>query len=246
MPEKKEETVWDLLTLTGMTLREAYARIDADLGPDAYKKLGGSGGGKELTDIKSPYVYECMAECFGPIGLGWGFDLREHEYLGVRHYKAKSGRDMTEHGASATVDCWYAIQSPEGPMAQTSYKVFIGTATGGAKNSERNYAESGAITNAIGKCLSFLGVQRHIYKESDPTVYESPEEEEQRERLSIRFQHMMDVLDTYETDEKKLEVGAALGNPSNRNKALEAFVALEESERVRIELLAVGAEEITK
>jgi hypothetical protein len=230
---KKVENVWEAAkTLTGITLGEAYARIDADLGAKAYSEI--ATGGKKLTDIKPPYVYEMMSELFGPLGIGWGYELLEHEYIGSRQYKAQSGKTITEHGASATVRCWYAL---EGGVVIT-----IGSMTGGSKNSERNYAESGAITNAIGKCLSMFGVQRHIYKNEEATVYENPDEADEKAKLSQRFDEMMVRLDRPEKLEQKLEVSHALGDPKNRNQALMAFLAMDEDKRVVCELLSIGEE----
>ena len=150
--------IWNAKTLADITLAEAYKRIDRDLGKGAYSPV--TIGGRSFTDIKPPYVYDLMAECFGPLGIGWGFEVTENEYLGTRSYKAKSGNDIVEHGCRAAIVVW--VKTADGHTATW------GPVSGGSKNSERVYAESGAITNAIGKSLSFFGVQRHIYKNGSP------------------------------------------------------------------------------
>ena len=217
--------IWEEQTLTGITLGEAYKRIDKDLGKDAYKEM--RIGNAMFTDIKPPFVYEILSECFGPCGIGWGFDVHDIEYLGTRQYKAKSGRTVTEHGARCTATVWYAREDGS--------QVTWGPVPGSAKNEERGYAESGCVTNAIGKAFSFLGVQRHIYKNSEPVTQT---EEEAEHDAEAEFARMATLAKDNSTGDA---VMAALG-VAKKADAKAAFVAADEATRQEVWAAANGLE----
>ena len=233
------ESIWDKLTQTGITLAEAYKRLDRDLGKTAYKPV--KIGGKEFTDIQPPYVYEVLAECFGPCGIGWGFEVEQVEYLGSRSYKSKSGNDVTEHGASAMVRVWYALSDAD--------RYSWGPVPGGAKNSERAYAASGAVTNAIGKAFSFLGVQRHIYKNGAPDqtyLGDEPKGDENAEPLpdapAVPYKDAFDTLRaTAELKGTKAKLAKAMNDPKNYAEGLERYVAMSDAERKVLERIAEGS-----
>lgn len=227
MSEDKR-TVWDRQTLTGKSLREVYAEIDKHMGDTAYKPV--TIGGQSFTDIKPPYVYELMSDLFGPLGIGWGFEVTSAEYIGFRTYKSKSGKDATEHSAAACVAPWYRL-------ADSEERYCWGPVTGGAKNSERQYAESGAITNALSKALSFLGVQRHIYKDSDPTMQPA---EEEAAKLKAAYS---DLITTAKQSGNDAALKSAMGDPADGRAAFAIFEAASEAERSAWRVVAqTGAE----
>ena len=151
--QPKTTTIWDRKTLTGKTLAEVYSAIDADLGKGAYAGIFGT----NLTDIKPPFVYELLTECFGPCGIGWGYDVLSSEYQGSEEKTSKKGREYVEFYATARVVNWYRLPDDESP-------VLVPESVGGSANEVRHYAMQGAITNAVGNGWSRFGVQRHIYK----------------------------------------------------------------------------------
>ena len=170
MTQARDVPYWERKTMTGLSLKEVYAKIDEDMGPRAYSAVTGTG--KALTDIKPPFVYELLTECFGMAGDGWGYDLVDSEYIGFQtKHSETSNRDYDLHDARARVILWYIYLDDEGGAA----KCTLGEMVGGSSNETRQYAEQGAITNAIGKGLSMLGVQRHIYKNETPDGQPAPD-----------------------------------------------------------------------
>ena len=173
MATASTKTVWDALTLTGISLAEVYAAIDCDLGTNAYKDFTGTGGFRG-TDIKPPFVYEVLADCFGPCGIGWGFEVKELTYVGSRTYKTQAGKERVAHYAGCRILPWYRL-AEAAPFSDETGRVELPESTGGSENAERQYAEQGAITNALGKALSYLGMQRHIYKNEPAPEAVEPE-----------------------------------------------------------------------
>lgn len=217
---KKPSTVWDKLTLAGMTLADAYREIDRHMDDKAYKPV--TIGGRQFTDIKPNWMYELIDECFGPCGIGWGFDVTSREYIGFRTYTSKSNKEVTEHAASADVLLWYILAD--------GTRGAYGPVPGGAKNSERQYAESGAVTNAVGKALSFMGAQRHIYKNADPAGTE-PEFD-----AAAEFKRLMTLAKDNETiDAVKERLGA-----EDVKAALAIYSAMSDEERGVLEVIAMG------
>lgn len=226
---EKPASVWDRKTLTGLTLKDALAQLDRDMGKAAYKPVKAQG--RTFTDIHPHHSYALLDEVFGPLGIGWGFTVEQLEYVGFRTYKSKtSGNEITEHIACATVRCWYVLD--DGTRAEW------GPVPGGSKNGERNYAEQGAVTNAVGKGFSFLGLQRHVYKNEPAPEVETRITDEPMPDVTAQWAV---VVAGYKTSaERKGRVMAALGNPASGAEALGVFAGKSEAERGLIEKLAKG------
>lgn len=224
---------WHRKTLTGMTLEDAYSKMDAKLDAKAYKPV--KIGGQNFTDIKPPYVYEMMTDIFGPLGIGWGFETTEQTYVGSRTYKSSSNREVTEHYATAAVVPWYRL-------ADSDERFSWGPVPGGAKNSERNYAESGAVTNALGKALSFLGAQRHIYKDADPTA--PPVDADDDPPAYLEFMETAEQLIADARKNKTVEALKKATDGASGVKSLAAqLAAMSEAERTAVAAAAAGSVE---
>lgn len=148
-------------TITGVLLEEAIKRLDQQLEPGAYKEIrGGKGQKLGLTDINPGYVPPVMTSIFGAFGFGWGFDVVED---GVELVKVErnNGYIDDEWRAFAKVSCWYRL-APANDMSNT-FIVKLPTIPGASANSQREWATKGAITNALGTSLFFLGWQASVY-----------------------------------------------------------------------------------
>ncbi len=113
-------------------------------------------GGTQLTAIDPIYRAMRMTEIFGPAGQGWSYNLE------------RSWRE--EFDGRSYVFCQVSLQymSPA-----TSETCIIGPYIGGSLASvdpEESYKS--AITDALGKCMSLLGLAADVYagKHTVPTV----------------------------------------------------------------------------
>ena len=210
----------EFTTLTGLTWEQVYERINANMGKKAYSKVP---GGANLTDIKPAYTYDLLTEVFGSFGIGWGYTVISHEYVGS---KEKNG--YATHYATATVSPWFATVE--------NGRVDLPHSVGGSDNSIRHYAESGAITNAIGKGFQPLGVQRWVYMNEDaPTV--TPETTADDAEIKAEFE---EILARAKKNDRLDPVIASLGSPKGRRAAFEAYVGLDKGKRIIVSATASG------
>lgn len=146
-------------TLTGKPLLAAFAELNKQLEPNAYKEItGGKGGKLGLTDIKPAYLPEQLLELFGPYGWGWGFDLLEMKTID-RQAKRSAGYEETEYVSTCKIAAWFRFDV-EGSIQKSD--AMIGT--GGSDNTQIEWAEKGAITSALGTAWFFAGYQLDVYK----------------------------------------------------------------------------------
>ena len=148
-------------TLNGILIDEAIKRLDAQLDAGAYKEIrGGKGQKLGLTDINPGYVPPVMTEIFGPFGFGWGFDVVE-DGVDLVKVERNNGYIDDEWRAHCKVSAWYRL-APENDMTNT-FIVKLPAIPGASANSQREWATKGAITNALGTSLFFLGWQASVY-----------------------------------------------------------------------------------
>ncbi len=151
----------DYRTLTGIPLAEAFAKLDAQLPPGAYKAIsGGRAGAIGLTDINPGYLPGVLLGLFGPLGVGWGFNVEKLESDAYRQ-TLRSGEVVDAWRATCRLHIWYAYEHGQ----RLSVQVAKGpTIPGGSDNSEREWAEKGAVTNALGTAWFFAGYQLSVYQ----------------------------------------------------------------------------------
>lgn len=141
----------DLFTHNGYVVEEALRRLDDPLPERAYRELGG-GKGKAagLTDISPAYQLEMLSKYFGPVGIGWGYN--ELEYSFVDGY------------ASMKLELWYKVYEFDGAKLQVAGTVNWTARGGNSNQGNKEWAEKGALTNAIGAGWSMQGFQASVYK----------------------------------------------------------------------------------
>jgi hypothetical protein len=143
----------DIITLTGLTMDEVSAKLQATLPADAYTALPGAAN---LTDINPAYLWETLTACFGLAGYGWFYKKGGlvTELVGDGTKKSDWTRAMFDdftlfyrlnvNGEIVTVD---GIES-----------------NGASENADFSYAVRGATTNALGGAARMLLWQLQIYK----------------------------------------------------------------------------------
>lgn len=147
-------------TLTGIRLDDAFKRLDGELHQRAYKAItGGKGERLGLTDINPGFLPSVLLEIFGPLGVGWGFEVDGVEVRAISRQR-KDGSTSEEFEASARVQVWFSYE------LEGERKISTGTPwiPGGSDNSEREWAIKGAITNALGTAWFFEGYQMSVYQ----------------------------------------------------------------------------------
>lgn len=117
-----------------------------------FKKAGGFSG----TQIDPVWRLQRMTEQFGPVGLGWGYDImdRWREDFTIRD---RNGVASDKTSVFVQVRLWYVDE-------QTGERCYTGPQIGGTEV-ERATDEvyKMAVTDGIGKCMLQLGLAADIY-----------------------------------------------------------------------------------
>jgi len=119
-----------------------------------FRRAGGFSG----TDINPTYRMAVMTEEFGPCGLGWGWNIEDRwsEQFGDRCY--------------AFVQCsiWYKLDYGSEEVICTTGSQIGGTEYGRTPDE----AYKMAVTDAIGKCMTSLGLSADIYMQQYDSKYQ--------------------------------------------------------------------------
>jgi len=147
-----------LKTLTGLTLAELAAKLDAQLPEVAYKSITGTHGkdGGELTDIDPNYMNEVLVECFGIVGVGHGFTY-DPAHLTVQNTGETGQKAWIAYLLQGTF--YYVLVDGEGKEHTCTIQH-----SGGSQNGRPEYAAKGALTSALAGAVSKLGFQMSVYK----------------------------------------------------------------------------------
>lgn len=123
----------------------------------AFTKEFKRGGGFSGTDINPQWRMMRLTEVFGPVGTGWGYDVEKvwAETIGGEVYHF------------AMLRLWY---DQTGERAYTGQQIG-GTAAG--RTPDEGYKM--AITDALGKCASQLGLGADVYLGQFDGKYSRPE-----------------------------------------------------------------------
>lgn len=114
-----------------------------------FTKRASKGGSHEFTAIDPYYQIRRATEMFGPVGLGWGWNLVE------------ARREASV--AYVIIELWYKPRDENGNAESNgSFIVFGETALYG-KPSQDEDALKKALTDAITKGLSYLGFSADVY-----------------------------------------------------------------------------------
>lgn len=148
-----------------------------------------SGTGFEGTSINGEYMVMRATECFGPIGIGWGFEILEdvlkpgapiseaiyenNKFVGKKLIRDAEGNFITSLHHSMKISFWYIMEGQRGAITAygaTDYMYM--TSKNGIKVDGE--AQKKSLTDAIKKALSLLGFSADVWLgHYDDAVYKA-------------------------------------------------------------------------
>lgn len=130
---------------------DALATTDKNYTKD-FKKAGGFGG----TDINPQWRMRRMTEQFGPVGVGWGYEVK-------RTWREDFGNTPF---VFAEVVLWYYPSDTDEQPAMTGPQI---GGTDASRASDEAYKM--AITDGLGKCMAQIGLAADVYLGEFDTKY---------------------------------------------------------------------------
>jgi hypothetical protein len=137
-----------------------------------------SGTGFEGTSINGEYMVMRATECFGPIGIGWGYEILEdvlkpgaplseaiyenNKFVGKKLIRDAEGNLITSLHHSMKISFWYIMEGQRGAITAygaTDYMYM--TLKNGIKVDGE--AQKKSLTDAIKKALSLLGFSADVW-----------------------------------------------------------------------------------
>ena len=132
-----------------------------------FKRAGGFSG----TDINPQWRMKRMTEVFGPVGLGWGYEIED------RWSETVTQGDGQVTIAYVQLKAWWV--PADVVEKQPVERNYTGSQIGGTsmkRTPDESYKM--AITDALGKCLAQLGLAAEVYlgEFDKPVDYASSDE----------------------------------------------------------------------
>jgi hypothetical protein len=129
----------------------------------AYTKHFTRTGGFSGTAINATYQVQKATSLFGPIGIGWGYNLIEERFkegasLGFDAQGASLGNEVVH---IVRIELWYKWNGETGKVQQFGQTTFVGKTKHYVFTDEE--APKKSLTDALSKCLSLLGFGSDVY-----------------------------------------------------------------------------------
>ena len=178
---------------------------------DALKKIGG-GRLKGFMDISPQWRIERMTEVFGPVGIGWYFQITDTWFEG--------GPDNNEVTVFVRIDLYYKTEKgwSEAIPGVGGSAFVVNESKGPHMNDD---ALKMAITDALGFAMKYLGMGADVYRglfDTKNSGGKSPHK--------IREDQMKEIEELIKTDLFKEEEKATLYEWLNVDRTEEEGVAL--------------------
>jgi len=125
-----------------------------------YTKTGDLDG-RKVTSINGTYMVKRATEAFGPVGLGWGYEIEDESF--------QPGAPITKDGAvignaimhTLKVRLWYMRGDKKCEVVHFGHTPYIrGTHYGAMTDFD---APKKSLTDAIKKCLSMIGFSADVF-----------------------------------------------------------------------------------
>jgi hypothetical protein len=135
-----------------------------------YTKAANVGGNKQ-TSINAVYMAKVATELFGPIGIGWGYEVAEERYENTRPVMVRGESCLEilmdgdsivwEQNHTIRIDMW--IQSREHVFTQFGHTKSRYMKADGSKMIIDDEAPKKSLTDAMKKCLSLVGICSDVF-----------------------------------------------------------------------------------
>ena len=126
----------------------------------------GMGGQSGATSINAHYMMMRATETFGPIGIGWGYDVVEEKFVDAEpvYYSAGTERVLEGIGKNHTIKLklWFKIDGEKGEITDYGHTKYSYKTSGGKWKFDEEVSKK-SLTDAIKRCLSKIGFCADIY-----------------------------------------------------------------------------------
>jgi hypothetical protein len=142
--------------MSNLALWESVEATD----PEFTRPMEGAFAG---TSINPTYLYRRATEAFGPVGIGWGYDIVSEETIEGSHLGYDlEGKDLgfgKEH--VLLLKLWYRLNGERGELCHYGQTSYI-TRRGDLVAADTDHRKK-SITDALSKCLSMLGFAADVF-----------------------------------------------------------------------------------
>lgn len=120
-------------------------------------------GGRRETSINGTYMFKQATEMFGPVGIGWGYDVAEERIEKGHPITFDSEGEPQDHQCTHTIKLklWYELDGKRGEITSYGHTPYIRMTTNGIHTDGE--APKKSLTDAIKKALSMLGFSADIF-----------------------------------------------------------------------------------
>jgi hypothetical protein len=134
-----------------------------------FTKADHIGSNKGFTSINGVYMFKRATEIFGPVGIGWGYNILEERFDEGGPFKDKEGNSITSKNHTVKLELWYRLDGEKGSVVNFGHTKYLYKSKYGYTIDEE--APKKSLTDAIKKCLSMLGFSSDIFM----GMFEDPE-----------------------------------------------------------------------
>lgn len=120
--------------------------------------------GNRQTSIDGVYMVKLATEVLGPVGEGWGYEIKEERYDDTRPQLMTIGDRQEliwEQVHTIKLEMWHGVR--ENTFTQFGHTKSRYMKSDGSKWVVDNEAPKKSLTDAIKKCLSLLGVCSDVF-----------------------------------------------------------------------------------
>lgn len=187
---------------TNLTLWDRVAVTDPDF-TKSFSTMDGFNG----TAVSPIYNVKKATQAFGPVGIGWGYEIVDERYInGVPlGFDAEGNMWGTVIIHVLRLKLWYMLDGKRGEVTHFGQTTFVGKGEHGLFTDED--APKKSLTDALGKCLSMLGFSADVYLgHYDDSKYVAAVQEKFKDKSKTG---------TPPLAAHRLETSTAHGNPSS-------------------------------
>lgn len=164
MPESKPEKIHNL---------SIWEQVDTT--PPNFTR-GGQVDGRIVTTINPTFMVKQATKIFGPIGVGWGYDIVDERFDNGRaiHFEGEIMGHEIDH--TIKLELWYKTEDGErGSVTHFGHTKHIYWSHTYKSFIQEHEAPKKSLTDALKKCLSMLGFSADIFlgMYEDPTYVEA-------------------------------------------------------------------------